>query len=100
MAIDPTVLEIAIKPLVSSKGLFDMEGWWGKRSEYLITGWFNQENSNLRTKQRGLIFVDRADRVPVVTVVRELVDFYGTYVLAQRALRAATERGRPIVSLG
>ena len=49
MAIDPTVLEIAINPLVSSKGLFDMEGWWGKRSEYLITGWFNQENSDLRT---------------------------------------------------
>lgn len=34
---------MAIDPTVMSSGVFDMMGWWGKRSEYLIAGWYNDD---------------------------------------------------------
>ena len=68
MAIDPTVQEMAINPLVSSKGIFDMEGWWGARSKYLITGWYSQDNSSLRTDVD--LITDREDHI--TGMVREI----------------------------
>ena len=52
MAIDPTVMEMTIDFGSGGIGLFDMEGWWGRRSEYLITGWYSKENSARRVDVR------------------------------------------------
>ena len=48
MAIDPTVQEMTTMLGTGGVGLFDLEGWWGKRSEYLVRSWYNEESPEYR----------------------------------------------------
>ena len=61
MAIDPTMLEMTIDMTNGGMGLFDLEGWWGTRSKYLVTGWFCDDNPENNVKVT--IRTDKNERI-------------------------------------
>ena len=61
MAMDPTAMGMTIVPDGGGMGLFDLEGWWGKRSEYLIRGWYDAENPDCRVTVT--LLTDQSDHI-------------------------------------
>ena len=61
MAIDPTVLGMNIDLATGGIGLFDLEGWWGTRSKYLVTGWYSKDNTYIRIDVT--LVTDKDDRI-------------------------------------
>lgn len=74
MAIDLTVQEMTIDLTNGGMGLFDLEGWWGTRSKYLITGWFCDDNPENRVTVT--LNTDKNDRI--IGMTREIRN--GSYV--------------------
>ena len=65
MAIDPTVMGMTIVPDGGGIGLFDLEGWWGTRSKYLITGWYAKDNTYNRLDVT--LLTDKDDHITGMT---------------------------------